>query len=286
MADKPSRQVLKLLKLIEEKHEQVMKCEEEIEKARTKLENKESGWSKARFSKLKLEYSEKIRGLRATMNRIEKQRLNIERRDREEREKEEEDIQKELLVEEEEERLMAKARKAKLAKKQEKKKKKVVKIIHKEGDEQAETELSSDEKRMFEFASGFVKSYRSGLKGKFEKKSERFKFELYGKYPYKITLVYKEPEIVEKVEKATAAEGEAAAPAPVTVKEQPKGPEEVMLVFSAPNSKDLLFEAVEEKKFDIGKYKDIFRTVVLMVEDWTPEEAQVMAENYVKRDMN
>jgi hypothetical protein len=284
MADKPSRQVLKLLRLIEEKHEEVIKCEEEIEKARAKLENKDSGWSKARFSKFKLEHSEKIRGLHATINRIEKQRLNIERREREDREKEEEDMQKELLVEEEEERLMAKARKAKLAKKQERKKKKVVKVFHKEGDEQSEKELSGDEKRMFEFASGFVKTYRAGLKTKFEKKSERVKFELYGKYPYKITLVYKEPEVVEKVEKPAAAEGEAAAPAPVTVKEQPKGPDEVMLVFSAPNSKDLQFEAVEEKAFDIGKYKDIFRTVVLTVEDWTPEEAQVMAEDYIKHD--
>jgi hypothetical protein len=282
MADKPSRQVVKLLKLIEEKQEAAVKYEEEIEKARIKLENKESGWSKARFNKLKMEYSEKIRGIRATVNRLEKQRLNIERLKREEKEEEEEKIVKELLVEEEEERLMAKARKAQLAKKKTKKGKKVVKAmaIH---EEKVQRDLSDDEKRMFEFATGFVKSYRSGLKGKYDDKAERKRFELYGKYPYKVTVVFKEPEVVEQVVKP---EGEQPAEGakPAAVIEKPKGPEEVMLVFSAPNSADLEIEAVEDGKFDLGKYKDIFRTVVLMVEDWTTEEAQALAEDYIKRD--
>jgi hypothetical protein len=282
MADKPSRLVLKLLKLVEEKQENAVKYEEAIAKARAKLENKESGWSKARFNKLKMEYSEKIRGIRATINRLEKQRLNIERRERDEQEEEEEKIEKEMLVEEEEERLMARARKAKLAKKKLKKGKKVVKAqtMH---EEKVQRDLSEDEKRMFDFASGFVKAYRSGMKGKFEDKAERRRFELYGKYPYKVTVVFKEPEVVEQVVKP---EGEqpAEAPKPAVVVETPKGPEEVMLVFSAPNSKDLELEAMEEGKFDIGKYKDIFRTVVLMVEDWTTEEAQVLAEAYIKRD--
>lgn len=278
MADKPSRQVLKLLRMIEEKQEQAIRYEEEIEKARSKLENKESGWSKAKFNKLKMDYSEKIRGIRATVNRLEKQRLNIERREREEQEEEEEKLVKELLVEEEEERLMAKARKAKLAKKKLKKKKVVKATTLKE--EKVQRELSEDEQRMFDFATGFIKSYRTTMKGKFEDKAERKRFELYGKYPYKVTIVYKAPEIVEQVVKP---EGDQPATQPAIV-EKPKGPEEVMLVFSAPNSKDLVLEAVEDGKFDLGKYKDIFRTVVLSVEDWTTEEAQVLAEDYVKRD--
>jgi hypothetical protein len=278
MTDKPSRQVLKLLKLVEEKNELAVKYEEEIEKARIKLENKESGWSKARYSKLKMEYSEKIRGIRATVNRLEKQRLNIERRDREEREDEEEEIEKELLVEEEEERLMAKARKAKIAKKK-LKHKKTAKVVKTSTGDKVERELSDTEKQMFDFATGFVKSYRAGVKAKFEDKSERTRFEIYRKYPYKVIVVFKEPETVEQVVKP--AEGEAPKP---KVVEKPQGPEEVMLVFCAPNSEELALEAVEEKKFDLGKYKDIFRTVVLTVEDWTTEEAQVLAEDYVKRD--
>lgn len=282
MAEKPSRQVLKLLKLIEEKQEDAIKYEEEIEKARCKLENKESGWSKARFNKLKMEYSEKIRGIRATVNRLEKQRLNIERRDREEDDEEAEKLQKEALVEEEEERLMAKARKARLTKKMKRKGKKVVTVTTVK-DEKVQRDLSDDETRMFEFTTGFVKSYRSGLKGKFEDKAERRKFELYIKYPYKVTIVFKEPEVVEQ---AVKPEGEqpAEGPKPAAVVEKPKGPEEVMLVFSAPKSEELVLEAIEEGKFDIGKYKDIFRTVVLTVEDWTSEEAQVLAEDYIKRD--
>jgi hypothetical protein len=279
MAEKSSRRVLKLLKLIEDKNEQALKCEEEIEKARIKLENKESGWSKARYNKLKMEYSEKIRGLRATINKLEKARLNIERRERDEQEEEEEKIEKELLVEEEEERLMAKARKAKLAKKKLKKKKKTVKVVKTVDGEKVDRELSASEKKMFDFATGFVKSYRAGVKAKFEDKTERKRFEIYGKYPYKVLVVYKETEVVEQMVKPT--EGEA--PKPKVVEKAP-GPEEVMLVFCTPGAEELQLEAVEEKKFDIGKYKDIFRTVVLTVEDWTPEEAQVFAEDYVKRD--
>jgi hypothetical protein len=132
---------------------------------------------------------------------------------------------------------------------------------------------------MFDFATGFIKSYRAGVKAKFEDKSERTRFEIYGKYPYKVLVVFKEPETVEQVVKP--AEGEAPKP---KVVEKPQGPEEVMLVFCTPGAKELELESVEEKKFDLGKYKDIFRTVVLTVEDWTTEEAQVLAEDYVKRD--
>ena len=278
MAEKPSRQVLKLLKLVEEKNSEAIKYEEEIEKARSKLENKESGWSKARFSKLKMEYSEKIRGIRATVNRIEKQRLNIERRDRDEREDEEEEIEKELLVEEEEERLMARARKAKLAKKK-LKHKKTAKVIKTADGDKIERELSETEKKMFDFATGFVKSYRAGVKAKFEDKSERTRFEIYNKYPYKVIVVFKEHETVETIVKP--AEGEAPKP---KVVEKAQGPQEVMLVFCSPAAKEFELEAVEEKKFDIGKYKDIFRTVVLTVDDWTTEEAQALSEDYVKRD--
>ena len=278
MAEKPSRQVLKLLKLVEEKNETAVRYEEEIEKARTKLDNKESGWSKARFSKLKMEYSEKIRGIRATVNRLEKQRLNIERREREEREDEEEEIEKELLVEEEEERLMAKARRAKIAKKK-LTHKKTAKVVRTLTGDKVERELSETEKKMFDFATGFVKSYRAGVKAKFENKSERTRFEIYRKYPYKVIVVFKEPETVEQIVKP--AEGEAPKP---KVVEKAQGPEEVMLVFCSPNAKEFELEAVEEKKFDLGKYKDIFRTVVLTVEDWTTEEAQVLSEDYVKRD--
>ena len=280
MADKPSRQVLKLLKMIEEKNAEAIKFEEEIEKARAKLDNKESGWSKARFNKLKMDYSEKIRGARATVNRLEKQRLHIERLERDEQEEEQEKIDKEMLVEEEEERLMAKARKAKLAKKK-LHHKKGVKIVKKADGDKVSRELSEDEKKMFEFTTGFVKSYRAAVKAKFEDKAERTRFEIYAKYPYKVIVVFKEPETVEQV--VAPAEGSTEAPKPKIV-EKPKGPEEVMLVFWSPGAEALELEAVEEKKFDLGKYKDIFRTVVLSVEDWTAEEAQVFAEDYVKRD--
>jgi|GEM_PF-1346572 len=278
MAEKSSRQVLKLLRLIEEKNSEAIKAEEEIEKARNKLENKESGWSKAKYNKLKMEYSEKIRGLRATVNRLEKQRLHIERLERDEQEEEEEKIEKELLVEEEEERLASKARRAKLAKKKLKHKKTAKVVKTSEGDK-VERELSETEKKMFEFATGFIKSYRASVKAKFEDKSERTRFEIYAKYPYKVIIVFKEPETVEQI--VAPAEGEAPKP---KVVEKPQGPEEVMLVFCTPGAEELALEAVEEKKFDIGKYKDIFRTVVLTVEDWTTEEAQVFAEDYVKRD--
>jgi len=287
MADKPSRKVVSLLNLIEDKNEEALRYEQEIEKARQKLENKETGWSKARYNKLKMEYSEKIRGIRATVNRLEKQRLNIERREREEQEEEDEEIAKELAIEAEEERLMAKARRAKLAKKKQRNKKTVKAVVRKGGDEKEERARSEEEQRMFDFASSFVRTYRTNMKSKFEKK-DRKRFELYGKYPYKVTVVYKEPEVVEKVVKpegAAPAEGDKAQPSAAIV-EKAGGPMDVMLVFSHPNAEELELEAVEDKQFDLGKYKDIFRTVVMSVEEWSPEEAQAIAEDYVKRDTN
>lgn len=122
--DKSSRKVKKLLRMIEEKQEEIIKCEEGIEEARRKLENKERGWSKARYQKTKMKYTNKIRSLRGAINRLEKQRLNIERREREREEQELEELEKTLAVEAEEEKMKRKEKRAKRKKKKKKKKKK------------------------------------------------------------------------------------------------------------------------------------------------------------------
>jgi hypothetical protein len=278
MADKTPRQIRKLLKMIEEREDEIIRCEEEIEKSRKKLENKERGWSKAKYQKLKIKYTEKIRGLRGTINRLEKQRLNIERRERDKEEEEREELERSMAVEEEEERARLKRKKAKKRKKQkakEKKKKKKKKTKKKK----KAKKLTEKEKKMFGFAETFVKTYRAGIKDSIKKKKKRRRFELYGKYPYRVTMVYKEPEIVETEEKDEGADAKKKV---VKVTETSG---EVMLVFSSPDSEKLITDFVEEKDFNIAEYKDIFRTLLLDVRKWSGKEAEALATEYLNKDL-
>lgn len=275
MKRKASRQITRLLRLIEEKQEQIIKCEERMEDARRRLENRERGWSKARYAKVKMKLSEQVRGLRGAINRLEKQRLNVERREREQEEEEIEELERSIAIEAEEEKLLMKEKKAKTRKKMKKKKKKKVKK-RSDKEEKVKRELSEAEKRMETFAMTFVKAYRSGVKGRFEDKKKRSRIELYGKYPYHVTVVFKVPEI----EEVELGEGEEKK----VVKKKKVGPLDVMLVFSSPRTEELEVDMVEEKGFDLGNYKEIFRTVLVPVSKWSEAEAKSLAEEYVVRD--
>jgi hypothetical protein len=279
MTDKTPRQIRKLLKMIEEREDEIYRCEEEIERSRKRLENKERGWSKARFQKIKIRYTEKIRGLRGTINRLEKQRLNIERREKEKEEEEKVELERTLAVEEEEEREKTKKKRAKKRMKKGRVKKKKVKKKKKK----VKKELSEKEMMMYSFTRTFVKSYRGGIKGAFDKKKKkkRKRFELYGKYPYRVTVVYKEPEIVE-TETEEKTEGEESKKKVVKVKEASG---EVMLVFSSPGSEELVIDSVEEKGFNIADYKDIFRTLLIDVKRWSAAEAEAVAKEYLEKDL-
>lgn len=276
MKSKVSRRVMKLLRLIEEKQEDIIKCEEEIVKARSRLENRERGWTKAKYTKVKMKYSEKIRGLRGTINRLEKQRLNIERSEREKELEEQELDEWEESLAAEEERLLMKERKAKRSKKKAKKKKKK-KAVKREEAVVEKKALSAEEKRMVEFGRTFVASYRSLIKSEVEEKKARLGLEIYGKYPYHVTVVHKAPEVVEE----EVGEGEEKK----KVVRKAAGPSEAMLVFSSPRCEGLKVDTVEEKDFVLSEYKDIFRTVLVQVKNWSKDEAKAQAEEQAARDM-
>jgi hypothetical protein len=288
MADKTPRAVKKLLKMIEEKENEIFKCEEEIERARQKLENKERGWTKARYQKMKIKLNQKIRGLRGTANRLEKQRLNIERREREREEEELEDIEKSLAIEEEEERALLKKRKARKRKRQKVREKKRKRKKKKKKVKKATKKLSPKEKKMVGYGRTFIKEYRLGIKAAFKRKKERKKrkgFELYGKFPYRLTIVYKEPEIVETETKAKPEEGKKVKKVRKKVVKVKEEPLEVMLVFSEPGLEKLKVDFVEDKAFDISEYKDIFRTIVTDVKKWSEKEAAGLSKEYLEKDL-
>lgn len=273
MKSKASRKISRLLRMIEEKQADIIKLEERIEDARRKLENKERGWTKARYAKVKMKITEKLRALRGAVNRLDKSRLSIERRERDMEEEEIEELERSLAVEAEEEKLLMKEKKAKRRKKMKKKKKKGKKKVKKE--EKVEKDISAEEKRMHSFAKAFVKSYRSGMRSRFDKKKDRTCHELYGKYPYMVTVVFKKPVIEEE----ETGEGEKKK-----VVKKRAGPLEVMLVFSSPKSEKLDVEAVEERSFNLGKYRDIFRTLLVPVSKWSDTEAKDLAGEYLVKD--
>lgn len=127
------RKIKKLTKMIMQTEKEIEKLDKKINILRTYEE--EGKITKAEFKKRRSLYQEQIRGLRGKIVRLEKARLNIERKMKEKKkEKEEEERKKrerELERKRELEKLKRKKRRMKEKKKKEKDKEEKVKKIKK-----------------------------------------------------------------------------------------------------------------------------------------------------------
>ncbi|MEM2976681.1 MAG: hypothetical protein QXW06_03385, partial [Thermoplasmata archaeon] len=86
------RKIRKLTEMIEEAKKEVLELEGRLERAKKRCDEGEI--TKADFSKARMELSNRIRGQRSRIVRLEKARLNLERKMREEAEEKEAEARK------------------------------------------------------------------------------------------------------------------------------------------------------------------------------------------------
>ena len=281
----------KIQKLLDMKKEAEVKVERKLRKLEdNKFQLEDGVVTKAEFTKKKMELSDEIKGLRGRINRLDKQRLSLEKKEKEKMEEEDKEWEQKEMANLEKARKEWKEERAELIDKKKKKLKKKMRkatAVSEAGalaaEDEHEEDVSEEELEVRSFMKAFVGSYIDEIKGQFKKRSERERFPIYKNYPFMVTVVKKEPASVAATAPATpAAEPAAETPTPAPIQSLP----ETLLVFSHPQHDKLVVNTIKEEKFAIEHYKNIFHTTFIATKDWSEERGKELGVEVAKKDIS
>ena len=271
----------KIQKLLDMKKEAEVKVEQKLRKL------EDGVVTKAEFTKRKMQLSDEIKGLRGRINRLDKQRLSLEKKEKEKMEEEDKEWEQKEMANLEKARKEWKEERAELIGKKKKKLKKKMKKATSVSEagalaakDEHEEDVSEEELEVRSFMKAFVGSYIDEIQGQFKKRSERERFPIYKNYPFMVTVVKKEPAAAAPA--TPAAEPAAETPTPPPTQSLP----ETLLVFSHPQHDKLVVNTIKEEKFAIEHYKNIFHTTFVATKDWSEERGKELGVEAAKKDIS
>lgn len=249
---KTTKKIAKLTGMIRQVEEKILD-EEDLGKGDEEKYRRHT-LDKAKFNRLRLRRQERVRALRGRIRVLVKQRLNLERKAREDETEVEEDdelehrIERDLIVEDRKEERRERVADGRTVKR-------VVKRAPAGGTASSPgspvTERSAEDQKAYTWVKAFVKEYRRVLKESHP--DRRREMELFTRYPYHVTLVDQGAE--------------------------------ALLVFGKPKSEAL--DAVYRKKeqFDLASVADLFRTRFVELGDWSEDSARKAAARCIESDL-